>query len=30
MAGAIRDAVNAFCGDVPQFDDMTLLVLKVT
>jgi len=30
MIGAIREAVNAFCGDVPQFDDMTLLVLKVT
>jgi serine phosphatase RsbU (regulator of sigma subunit) len=27
---AIRDAVNSFCGDVPQFDDMTIMVLKVT
>ena len=30
MAGAIRDAVQAFCGDASQFDDMTILVLKVT
>ncbi|MCK9581343.1 MAG: SpoIIE family protein phosphatase [Methanoregula sp.] len=29
MVIAIRDAVTAFCGDVPQFDDMTLMILKV-
>ncbi len=25
----IREAVTAFCGEAPQFDDMTILVLKV-
>ncbi len=25
----IRDRVNRFCGDMPQFDDMTIVVLKV-
>ncbi len=25
----IMEAVNGFCGDEPQFDDMTLVVLKV-
>jgi serine phosphatase RsbU (regulator of sigma subunit) len=28
IVAAIRDAVTAFCGDVPQFDDMTLVVIK--
>lgn len=26
---AVRDAVTAFCGENPQFDDITILVLKV-
>jgi sigma-B regulation protein RsbU (phosphoserine phosphatase) len=26
---AVRETVTAFCGQVPQFDDITILVLKV-
>jgi sigma-B regulation protein RsbU (phosphoserine phosphatase) len=29
MVAAIRHAVDSFCGDTPQFDDITILVLKV-
>ncbi|NMB77643.1 MAG: SpoIIE family protein phosphatase [Methanomicrobiales archaeon] len=29
MVAAIRTAVTTFCGDAPQFDDMTILVVKV-
>jgi sigma-B regulation protein RsbU (phosphoserine phosphatase) len=28
IVGAIRRAVESFCGDEPQFDDITILVLK--
>jgi sigma-B regulation protein RsbU (phosphoserine phosphatase) len=30
VAGAIRDAVTTFAGDAPQFDDITIVVLRVT
>jgi serine phosphatase RsbU (regulator of sigma subunit) len=30
VAGAIRDAVTAFAGDAPQFDDITVVVLRIT
>lgn len=30
MLAAIRDRVFSFCGDADQFDDITILVLKVT
>lgn len=30
MVKAIRDSVSSFCGDADQFDDMTILVLKVS
>ena len=30
VLAAIRDEVTRFCGDTPQFDDITILVLKVT
>jgi serine phosphatase RsbU (regulator of sigma subunit) len=29
IVGAVRNAVKAFCGDTPQYDDITILVLKV-
>ena len=29
MVSAVRNAVEAFCGDTPQYDDITILVLKV-
>lgn len=29
VAGAIRDAVGEFAGDAPQFDDITVVVLRV-
>jgi serine phosphatase RsbU (regulator of sigma subunit) len=28
MVGTIRREVESFCGDAPQFDDMTVMVLK--
>jgi serine phosphatase RsbU (regulator of sigma subunit) len=29
IVSAVRNAVKEFCGDTPQFDDITILVLKV-